>query len=551
MQNGYESIAYTKDFLQGSCKTEIKHKENRGIKGKATLSLYEKGEKVKEAYTENLIPDNYFKDLFMKRFIGDIMGVGSRGSDNYDWFNYLYLTDSDKPELPTDSKVEGNVIGYAHRNDSYAGSDDKRGTINFVENRFEIINNKVRVNLVFDFPTHAANGTIESLYFAQADPEHKDYFYVGPTIWGRDKSDGDYTYYGSSQPKKYFGLYYGLGYALNYEYVSIAKGFAIIDFKSTTFTQSTYITCPERLKGHMVYMPFDLGTEDVLQWEQAVTLLDQDGNALVADDEDEIKEYNRLTYAAPYQEGEETYILGYYTYNKSNDEYMRIYTWSKVGILLNYVDINVSELLKNIDYDTQFVLESRLGRTLATDGCIEVVGYTRRFDDMSNEYVYENIWAKIDRHGAVIQRMDITPKFGNSTWFTEKGLDGSNISRRAYISTFNVSKNVRYFHYYGTQGGSSFWQSIDLLGNIKEPYRRTVSIDPDRDNYQTYKNIVGTDEWLVQYRYTDNGYINFRLDRALISRPIGTHTRLAESIEKTEANTMKVQYMFEVDLVSY
>ena len=41
------------------------------------------------------------------------------------------------------------------------------------------------------------------------------------------------------------------------------------------------------------------------------------------------------------------------------------------------------------------------------------------------------------------------------------------------------------------------------------------------------------------------------LSNALTSRPVGTHTCLSQPVEKTDANTMKVQYMFEIDMPIY
>lgn len=97
----YESIAYNKDLLTGEISESKKSKRQRGIKGKVLLELFnaETKEKIKEAYTENLIPDLYFKDTFLGHFVQGIMGAGNtRRCDNYSWFEYIYLTDNDKPE---------------------------------------------------------------------------------------------------------------------------------------------------------------------------------------------------------------------------------------------------------------------------------------------------------------------------------------------------------------------------------------------------------------------------------------------------------------------
>jgi len=76
MKNSRECISYNKDFLTGEVKSEIKNKKNTDIKGKVMVSLYDAitGEKTKEAYTENLIPDLYFKDTFIGHFVNIITG---------------------------------------------------------------------------------------------------------------------------------------------------------------------------------------------------------------------------------------------------------------------------------------------------------------------------------------------------------------------------------------------------------------------------------------------------------------------------------------------
>jgi hypothetical protein len=182
----YESISYNKDLLTGNITEGRKQKTSRGIKGKVLLELYsaETKEKIKEAYTENLIPELYFRDTFLTHFVQGIMGAGNqRGSYNYKWFEYIYLTDNDKPENSNEQRVMGNIIGFAHRNTAYSGSDDRTGTINRAESKFEVTDSKIKMNFVFDFPTHAANGKIESIYWAESDPDNRDYFYIGATIF--------------------------------------------------------------------------------------------------------------------------------------------------------------------------------------------------------------------------------------------------------------------------------------------------------------------------------------------------------------------------------
>lgn len=60
-----------------------------------------------------------------------------------------------------------NCIGYAESITAFSGSDQKRGTINLQETKFYTKATNRTVNkLVFDFPTHVANGKIDTIVFS-------------------------------------------------------------------------------------------------------------------------------------------------------------------------------------------------------------------------------------------------------------------------------------------------------------------------------------------------------------------------------------------------
>ncbi|MEG0900172.1 MAG: hypothetical protein RSF40_10750, partial [Oscillospiraceae bacterium] len=541
MQTNYESIAYNKDFLTGTKKETTKTKRDKGIKGKVTLSLFdaETGEKVKEAYTENLIPDLYFKDCFLGQFLNGIMGVGNlRYATAYNWFSYLYLTDSDKPENANEQRIEGNIIGYADRNSPYSGDDPQRGTINRAETKFSVSGNKIKLNFVFDFPTHAANGITESIYFCESEPTYKDYFYMGAPIYARESGDNDSYIYNTTNPRRYYGVYYGFNYSSLIQFTSPTKGFFLLDGKNTNFTQSPYLQFPENLKGHWILMPFDADVNDCMLWEQAVRLLNADGNPLVPISGDAVKQYDGLQYASPYKAADGTeMIIGYCLYSKYqnniNNYYLRIYKWSKVGVLQSYVDVNLTQTFQD-EYNTPFTRSSINGDSIFTEGKITVVGYNERMDTVSNERKYTSRLVKLNIDGTVAQNLEIKPKIGNSTWFATKSMDSVNIDRRCYVNGVSVSKSKVYLSYYGTQGGTSFRQCITQAGNLIDPYRQDFSIY--ESNY-TMQNILGTDRYVASYISASSNYVRFMIVNALTSRPIGTHTRLAQAVEKTEANT--------------
>lgn len=552
----YESIAYNKDLLTGEIVENKKSKKQKGIKGKVLLELFnaETKEKVKEAYTENLIPDLFFKDTFLGHFVQGIMGSGgNRRCDNYSWFDYLYLTDSDKPENANEQRVMGNIIGYAHRNTNYSGNDTRKGTINRAESKFEVTDSKIKMNFVFDFPTHASNGKIESIYWAESDPDNKDYFYVGSAIYGRETADSEYSIYPNVNPKRYWGIFNLFYYATTIKFTSPTKGWILADSRNTSLTQSSYIQFPDNLKGHWLMFPFDINTNDVVLWDKVIKLLNSEGNALNIESSHAVRKYDGLSHVCSYiQPNGELIFIGYYTYSINSESYMRIYKWTKVGVQLSFVDINMSQSFKDSAYNTLFNYRTVSSDGIYLDGCIDIIGYTSRTDSQFNETVYTSRWIRVDSAGNKVQDMNVKPKIGNSTWFGSKGMDSGNIERRCYVYNFYRSANRIYLYYYSTQGGTSFYQVITPQGNLLEPYKTSFSF-PSNYSYYNIHNILGTDRWISRYFYTysSSSYVQLCIQTLLTSRPIGAHTKLAQPVEKTEANTMKVQYMFEVDLVNY
>ncbi|WP_373898818.1 hypothetical protein ACER0A_004855 [Haloimpatiens sp. FM7315] len=550
----YESIAYNKDLITGEICENKKEKRLRGIKGKVLLELFnaKTKKKIKEAYTENLIPDLFFNNIFLQHFVCGIMGSGNRNeSDNYSWFDYIYLTDCDKPENINEQRVMGNVIGYAHRNNTYSGNDTRRGTINRVETKFEVTDSKIKMNFVFDFPTHASNGKIESIYWAEDDPDDKDYFYLGPVIYGREKEDSEYRIYSNTNPTRYWAINILFSYATDIHFTSPTKGWILADSNERNIKLSSYVQFPDSLKDNWIMIPFDISNNDVVDWDKAVKLLNSEGSALNIESSHSVRKYDGISQVCPYikADGEVTFV-GYYVYNINSDYYIRIYVWTKMGVQLSCVDINMSQTYKDTNEDTPFIYKQVSDSGIYIDGCIDIIGYTSKTDSQFNETVYTNRWIRIDSSGKKVQDMNIKPKIGNCTWFGKKGMDSGNIERRSYIYEFNRSANKIYLYYASIQGGTDFYQVINFQGNLLEANKGYFRFKEGVNNYY-YHNVLGTDRWISRYNYPYNDYVQFCIQTLLTSKPIGAHTKLVEPVEKTEANTMKLQYMFEVDLINY
>lgn len=545
-----EILSYDKNLLTGSVDTKTKNKKDTGIRGKVLIELFEAdtNEKIREVYTENIIPDVIFKEIFLRVFTGGAMGVGGIGIESinslYDW---SYLTDSIKPESPNSEKVLGNLIGYAHRNETYSGVSTKRGTINRLETKLEIKNNKIKVNFVFDFPTHAANGSFESIYWGS---NYLRTLHVGPPIAGRSSTNGDGDIYGDANTTTDKDVYWSISYFMHGSYskhiiyTDYYKGYGHFDATSDG-VNSSYFQFSEDLKGHQLMVPFDVNLRNFADWSRAIKLLDDSGDPFPKSD---------LNGAYPIFDaaGQVVEIIGWY-YTTYSGGKIKTYRWNKVGVLQNsYEVVDISTTFQDA-YGTNFVLKGFTAEPIYWGGQLELYGYHSRIDDVTKETIYSNRLIKFNFDCTYHSEKDLKPKIGNSLWFVTKGMDSGNIERRCKLDAIRFrTKNRLYLYFTGVNGGTSFYQVITPEGNLLEPCKSSWDYS---DSYNRLKNIIGTDKWVNVYRkhdtYSDYRRYYYRLNYGAPFHPCGAHTKLVNPVEKTDANTMKIQYMFEIDLVDY
>ena len=148
-------------------KENVEFEQGFKPKGKIKVELMDiSGEVIHKQETENFIakPVQKIYDELMRDVFTLNRGAGRyRYADiHFDPFNSLELTDATHPEDTQNEWVRaGNVIGYAYTTNSYSGTDTLRGSYNLIES----FTNREQVHIVVDFPTHAGNGTFQSIYF--------------------------------------------------------------------------------------------------------------------------------------------------------------------------------------------------------------------------------------------------------------------------------------------------------------------------------------------------------------------------------------------------
>lgn len=154
-----EVIDYYKNFENGFYEERIRNKKEFICRGNVTIQLFKEGELVEEVKSENCICEKWVSALYLD-FINEVFLKRSRSYISNTLLQMLVLSTNNNDENPQDILTHGNMIGYADINNSYSGADTERGTVNLAESSMS----EWSRHIVVDFPTHAANGTFQSVY---------------------------------------------------------------------------------------------------------------------------------------------------------------------------------------------------------------------------------------------------------------------------------------------------------------------------------------------------------------------------------------------------
>lgn len=162
--------SYVKDFRTNQEIIDFKTKPLKPVKGLVTVELFDAITKMKtlEAKTENIITADGYRILreFMINGMISEGSISSIGVTNL--FNEIQLYTGTEPETDDPFPILGNMVGWSNKN-TYSGADTQRGTINLSETNIGM-EDYHRIHLVFDWPTHAANGTFQTIVFGYPHP---------------------------------------------------------------------------------------------------------------------------------------------------------------------------------------------------------------------------------------------------------------------------------------------------------------------------------------------------------------------------------------------
>lgn len=164
-----ESIAYSDNLITGEHLEVIKRKPVTQIIGTTTIEIFDSktNKKVHEVKSENILNNINNKFAFMDFYYERIKG--SISSTVYSApFGYLLLTNYNGLEDADLMAHRGAIVGYAEKITPYVGASIQRGTINSVETKLDTDGTGL-LHFVFDFPTNAANGTFQSVWWTKRE----------------------------------------------------------------------------------------------------------------------------------------------------------------------------------------------------------------------------------------------------------------------------------------------------------------------------------------------------------------------------------------------
>lgn len=162
--------SYVKDFNTGQEISTVKLKPLKPIKGLVTVELFDAmtRRKTLEAKTENIVTADGYRVLREMMINGMIASGDIARISVTNLFNEIQLYTGAEPEADDPYPVFGALVGWSNKS-TYSSTDTQRGAINLSETNISM-EDYTRIHLVFDWPTHAANGTFQTIVFGYQHP---------------------------------------------------------------------------------------------------------------------------------------------------------------------------------------------------------------------------------------------------------------------------------------------------------------------------------------------------------------------------------------------
>lgn len=523
-----EVISYNKNLLTGAYVELKKLKPVNGTQTKIKVLIFDAltGKLEQEAVTQNVINTLLNKQAFSQWFVNDLIppvptrttmwSLSFRSVGGNRHFKRLFLTDYTEAENENSLSIRGNLIGYALRDTLYTGTDIQRGTINLLESNITFNGTQITIHVVFDFPTHAANGTFQSIWWGTDHMQLGSYFIessgnLSPsTVYPDDKyynfikiTNNCSTYFSNSNYNRYIG---------RFRFHCTARYNA-----DTSGAWTIY-------KWDLKYMSM-LATPVKLKWSNGSDYID-----------------TVMQYCIPYDD----ITIGFY-YNSSSSNVSQNGHIYNGYTLYKFVWNTTDGTLTSLTALSRDALKDAGARHLNwtnTNGCVQIIDrdiYIWGYYDITTEYKQYRIKLN-EAFTGIAESLLITPVVPlNYQYYIDNPAD---TGKKCYISRVNVMKDFIQICWYNTLGSGGLYYDLydrnyNHLNYMSSTYEYNC-YDTDGTISYTFNSYPNTNKV-----YSTGGVINCFLK---YQRP-QAQTLLAAPITKTATNTMKIQYDFIIDYV--
>lgn len=534
-QNLVELKGYVKNFRDGTISEHVKMKPMTGYRGRTTVQLFnaETGEIEQEVMSENVINNWIAKDSFDANFRGEVNG--QKNSLFAKPFTYLLLSDATVPENADAKELVGRMCGYSAR-DTYSGTAINRGTLNTAESWYSNRSTagKTTAHLVFDFPTHAANGTIRTIYWA-GDQMTCVGVAAGSKPWEGIKRCSRWGY------ENYSDLSYSTAYT-NQFMIQQRNSYIFID--SVPDKQGRVDMSTKMFYGVTKY-------ENVLQFGivdiDRFNMLESDVVKCTYADGSLYTTYPNIM-ATHIDPASQTFKVLFYTANYTSYKDMPL-IWTFYEVTFNFSgatqstkSFSVSLLSDNSRYPNNYSTNNNNGWYYTNSGELRLVdSYTT---PSTSPVEYENYEIQFNDTLTAITKVDTRPVIA-SCFNEEYGYAGeesftidSPYVKRCRIEYINFVKDDVISYRINTLNNYIVRRSDNMC------IYTTYDWPSSTAQFHYYRYYYGSNT-LIRVRRNSPHYINLSFGQFTVSP--SAQNLLPSDIVKTDVNTMKVQYDFIID----